>query len=141
MNEKAAKLILHTPEEGEKVASKILEMFPGKKVFTFTGQMGAGKTTLIKSFCKVLGVTDKTSSPTFSVINEYHTEAGNKIYHFDCYRLKSAIEALDLGCEEYFYSGNYCFIEWPELLGELIPPDAVNVTIELKDQNRELTIH
>lgn len=138
-NEKTIEL--KTPEEADKVASEILNLYQGRKVYTLNGQMGAGKTTLIKGFCRALGVSDKTSSPTFSVINEYHTDHGGKVYHFDCYRLKSPMEALDLGCEEYFYSGNYCFIEWPELLGELVPADAVRLSIELNDQVRVIRIN
>jgi tRNA threonylcarbamoyladenosine biosynthesis protein TsaE len=132
--EKTKELILTSPEDATTVASEILRHTEGRKVFSFNGQMGAGKTTLIKGFCKALGVADKTSSPTFSVINEYLTKKGEKLYHFDCYRLKSPLEALDLGCEEYFYSGNYCFIEWPELIGDLIPSDAVQINIDINGQ-------
>lgn len=101
--------------------------------------MGAGKTTLIKSLCKALGSNDNITSPTFSIVNEY---AGpNKIYHFDFYRLKNQTEALDIGCEEYFYSGNYCFIEWPEKIPDLLPPHFVRVNIAvLKDDTREITL-
>jgi tRNA threonylcarbamoyladenosine biosynthesis protein TsaE len=138
--EKTRELILRTPEEATTVASEVLKLADGKKVFSFNGQMGAGKTTLIKGMCNVLGVSGQTSSPTFSVINEYVTNKGEKLYHFDCYRLKSPLEALDLGCEEYFYSGNYCFIEWPELIGDLVPSDAVQVDIQINGQERVIRI-
>jgi tRNA threonylcarbamoyladenosine biosynthesis protein TsaE len=133
-------ILLKSPDDAEKVAREILALTEGKKVYTLNGQMGAGKTTLIKGFCKALGVMDKTSSPTFSVINEYNTSTAEKIYHFDCYRLKSPMEALDLGCEEYFYSGNYCFIEWPELLGDLVPIDAVKLQLDIKGHERSIRI-
>lgn len=131
---------LEKPEDAESVAKKILEATEGKNVFVLEGQMGAGKTTLIKGFCKALGVEGQTSSPTFAVVNEYRTRSNEKIYHFDCYRLKSPLEALDIGCEEYFYSGNFCFIEWPEMLGELVPENAVKLKIEIKDNYRLISI-
>lgn len=134
-------VVLTHPTEVASVAKQILDMTAGRKVFALTGQMGAGKTTLIKGFCEVLGVTDQPSSPTFSVINEYHTSGKGKVYHFDCYRLKSPLEALDLGCEEYFYSGNYCFIEWPDLIGELVPADAVKVNLDVRNGTRIISIH
>jgi tRNA threonylcarbamoyladenosine biosynthesis protein TsaE len=96
--------------------------------------MGAGKTTLIKELCKQLQVTDQAASPTFSIVNEYHSPQGN-VYHFDFYRLKEEQEALDLGYEEYFFSGNYCFIEWPEKIPNLLPEEVVSVTIELGEKN------
>ena len=101
--------------------------------------MGAGKTTLIKSLCVELGCNDVITSPTFSIVNEY---AGpNKIYHFDFYRLKNQNEALDIGCEEYFYSGSYCFIEWPEKIPDLLPDNYVRVTIEQQADNlRKITV-
>lgn len=101
--------------------------------------MGAGKTTLIKSLCNELGSTDVITSPTFSIVNEY--AGANKIYHFDFYRLKNQNEALDIGCEEYFYSGSYCFIEWPEKIPDLLPDNYVRVTIEQQaDNSRKITV-
>ena len=101
--------------------------------------MGAGKTTLIKSLCKALGSDDNITSPTFSIVNEY--SGPHKIYHFDFYRLKNQTEALDIGCEEYFYSGNYCFIEWPSQIHDLLPLHYLRVNIAvLKDDTREITL-
>ena len=92
--------------------------------------MGAGKTTFIKALCAELGVTDEVSSPTFSLVNEYHTSSGEKIYHFDFYRIENEEEVYDIGYEEYLYSGHRCFIEWPEMIGGLVPEDAVTIRIE-----------
>lgn len=112
----------------------------GQKILLFYGEMGAGKTTFIKAFCKVLGVEDNVSSPTFSIVNEYAYPEGI-IYHFDCYRLKNQTEALDLGMEEYLYSGNYCLIEWPEKIPDLLPENYLSISIEVQpDQQRKLTI-
>lgn len=99
-------------------------------VFAFYGKMGAGKTTFIKAVCEVLQVDDIITSPTFAVINEYRSSTGELIYHFDFYRIKKLEEVYDMGYEDYFYSGALCFIEWPELVEELLPADAVKVTIE-----------
>ncbi len=100
-------------------------------VFAFYGKMGAGKTTFIKAVCEALGVTDVITSPTFAIVNEYRSdETGELIYHFDFYRIKTVGEVYDMGYEDYFYSGALCFIEWPELIEELLPDDAVRVTIE-----------
>ena len=119
-------------------AAWLIENAGEKKVFVFQAPMGAGKTTFIKSICGYLHVEDSTSSPTFSIVNEYHT-ANGPIYHFDFYRLKSEQEAFDLGYEEYFYSGDYCFIEWPEKIPNLIPEDAAIVKIEVaEDQSRTI---
>ncbi len=112
------------------LGKKLLEKFPESRVFAFYAPMGVGKTTFIRALCYGLGSTDNVSSPTFAIINEYQTESGNSIFHFDFYRIKKVWEAMDIGSEEYFYSGNYCFIEWPELIEELLPEDAVKVTIE-----------
>ena len=98
-------------------------------VFAFYGKMGAGKTTFIKAVCEELGVTDVITSPTFAIVNEYQT-ADNSIYHFDLYRIKRIDEVYDMGYEDYFYSGSLCFIEWPEMAEELLPDDAVKVSIE-----------
>jgi|SRR5690606_34905620 len=109
-------------------ATELLAAVGDRKVFLFYGDMGAGKTTFIKALCAQLGVEDPTASPTFSIVNEY-TSPNGPVYHFDFYRIKSEREAFDLGYEEYFYSGNYCFVEWPEKIGGLLPPDAVSVRI------------
>ncbi len=100
-------------------------------VFAFYGSMGAGKTTFIKALCEALGVTDDViTSPTFAIVNEYRSESSELIYHFDFYRIKRLEEVYDMGYEDYFYSGALCFIEWPELVEELLPQDTVRVTIE-----------
>jgi tRNA threonylcarbamoyladenosine biosynthesis protein TsaE len=110
-------------------------------IFAFYGKMGAGKTTFIKAVCEELGVKDVINSPTFSIINEYRSEtSGELIYHFDFYRIKKEEEAYDFGYEDYFDSGCLCFIEWPELIEDLLPSDAVKVTIEeQKDGSRTIT--
>ena len=111
------------------------------KVVLFNGLMGAGKTTFIKSLCKHLGVEDVTSSPTFSLVNEYKTLEGSSIYHFDLYRINSEIEALDMGIDDYLYSGNWCFIEWPEKIPNLLPDNVTTVTVrETESGERALEI-
>jgi tRNA threonylcarbamoyladenosine biosynthesis protein TsaE len=121
--------------ELEQAAHELLKISNGRKVWLFFGEMGAGKTTLIKEICKVLGVSAGTSSPTFSIVNEY--AAGSEtIYHFDFYRLKSETEAYDIGTEEYFDSGKYCFVEWPEKIPTLWPSDFLSVRIR---QDSKLT--
>ena len=100
-------------------------------VFTFTGNLGAGKTTLIKHFCRHLGVTGNVSSPTFGLVNEYEITNGNTIYHFDCYRMKSPAEAYDIGFEEYIDSGSICLIEWPEIVEEFLPLNYISINITL----------
>ncbi len=109
-----------------KVAEELLKN-NSSKIILFYGEMGAGKTTFIKEICKKLGVTDTISSPTFSIVNEYLTSSGETIYHFDFYRLNDESEALDIGVEEYFYSGNLCLIEWPEKINSLLPDNAIKV--------------
>ena len=99
-------------------------------VFAFYGKMGAGKTTFVKALCTELGVEDVITSPTFAIVNEYTDGKGEPIYHFDFYRIKKLEEVYDMGYEDYFYSGAPCFIEWPELIEELLPEDTVRVTIE-----------
>jgi tRNA threonylcarbamoyladenosine biosynthesis protein TsaE len=114
----------------EEVAQQILEQNPDK-VILFNGEMGAGKTTLIKQLCKTLGVEEATSSPTFSLVNEYQTTKNQIVYHFDFYRLNRESEALDMGVEDYLYSGNWCFIEWSEKIENLIPEHHSIITIQL----------
>ncbi|MGX7666448.1 tRNA (adenosine(37)-N6)-threonylcarbamoyltransferase complex ATPase subunit type 1 TsaE [Flavobacterium pedocola] len=126
--------------EIQDVARRILSQ-PLKKVITFHAEMGVGKTTLIKALVKELGVDDMTSSPTFSLVNEYHSDNGEIIYHFDLYRLNSEEEAYDMGIDEYFYSGNWCFIEWPEKTPHLIPLDHASIHIkQLPTGNRILVL-
>ncbi len=126
--------------EINKVAHQILEQNL-EKVILFEAEMGTGKTTLIKELCKVLKVEDNISSPTFSLVNEYHTAKGEVVYHFDFYRLKSEEEALDFGVEDYLYSGNYCFLEWSEKIPNLIPDKHTRIEIQvLENGNRELEI-
>ena len=110
------------------------------KVFAFYGKMGAGKTTFIKALCEVLGVEDVITSPTFAIINEYTDGNGDPIYHFDFYRIKKLEEVYDMGYEDYFYSGNLCLLEWPELIEEILPENVIKVTIEEQpDGTRKLS--
>lgn len=113
----------------QKSARALLDHFPDERVFAFYGAMGAGKTTFIKAICHELGSNDYVTSPTFALINEYNTPKGAVIYHFDFYRIKKIEEAFDLGYEDYIYSGNYCFIEWPEMIEQLLPTGIVEVRI------------
>lgn len=122
-------------------AKEFVSFMGDNKVFVFYGSMGAGKTTFITALCKELGVTDVISSPTFAIVNEYETKSGNSIFHFDFYRINKVEEAFDFGYEDYFYSGNICFIEWPEKVAELIPQNAVKVFItEKEDGSREIEL-
>ena len=100
--------------------------------------MGVGKTTFIKALCKAMGVKDEVSSPTFSIVNEYLCEDGSNVYHFDLYRIKDTEEAMAAGAEEYIYSNDYCFIEWPETLYPILPDDVINVKIEEKEDGKRI---
>ena len=152
-------------EQGEEVAATdILEKCGDRRVFAFDGKMGAGKTTFIKCLCEAMGTEDVVNSPTFAIVNVYEVEAkgerreakgngqwaiGNglwargekqEVFHFDCYRIKDLIEAMDMGTEEYLYSGNYCFIEWAEMIEPLLPEDTVWVKIEaMENEERRLS--
>jgi tRNA threonylcarbamoyladenosine biosynthesis protein TsaE len=123
-------------------AKEFVRQMGDDTVFAFYGKMGAGKTTFIKALCKELGVEDEVNSPTFAIINEYRSQTtAELIYHFDFYRIKKLEEVYDLGYEDYFYSGALCFIEWPELVEELLPLDAKKVTItENSDGTRTITV-
>ena len=114
----------------QEAAKEFINRMGEGKVFAFYGKMGAGKTTFIKALCETLGVKDVITSPTFSLINEYTDGKGNSIYHFDFYRIKKLEEVYDMGYEDYFYSGNLCLLEWPELIEEILPENVIKVTIE-----------
>lgn len=116
-------------------AKQFIENMGDGKVFAFYGKMGAGKTTFIKAICEELGVDDVITSPTFAIVNEYQSATtGDSIYHFDFYRIKKLEEVYDMGYEDYFYSGSLCFLEWPELIDDLLPEDATKVTIEATEE-------
>jgi len=122
-------------------ARQFIELIGDKTVFAFNGTMGAGKTTFIKAICEELGVTETVNSPTFSIVNEYETIDGRIIYHFDCYRINKMEEALEIGIEEYLYSGNLCFIEWSKNIASLLPDSVVNVEItEVENGERDVVI-
>lgn len=132
-------LELRKPEEAAHVAEVLLRAWAANRVFTFTGPMGAGKTTLIKALCAQLGVEAGMSSPTFSIVNEYRTRGGAPVYHFDLYRLIKAEELDGIGFTEYLDSGSHCFVEWPELAEGLYPPETVDVTMRVAaDETRRI---
>ena len=118
------------------LAQKLLILHPDSRIFSFQGDLGAGKTTFIKALCDKLNVVDKVSSPTFSIVNEYRTIDRQSIYHFDFYRINNLSEALDLGCEEYMDNQNYCFIEWPEKSFGVIPDNCIQVSILKRNSER-----
>ena len=124
----------------DEVAKDIVASLGERKIILFYGEMGSGKTTLIKEICKQLGVTDPMSSPTYAIVNEYHTADKKIIYHFDLYRVKNLEECLDIGMEEYLYSGNYCFIEWPDIAVSLYPENVVKVHIEGNVELRSISV-
>ena len=130
--------ILHI-EQLPQVALSLLSTFPDERFFAFFGKMGVGKTTLIKELCLELGVEDNVCSPTFAIVNEYSDRNSDPVYHFDFYRMKSQAEAYDIGYEEYFYSGNYCFTEWTEKIEELLPEHYVRVEITETNGTRHLS--
>ncbi|MBC7892421.1 MAG: tRNA (adenosine(37)-N6)-threonylcarbamoyltransferase complex ATPase subunit type 1 TsaE [Sphingobacteriaceae bacterium] len=117
-------------DEIDEAAQAVLDFGQNRSVWLFEGEMGAGKTTFIKALCRRLGVVSTVQSPTFALVNEYVTVSGEAIYHFDFYRIKTETEALDLGVEEYFDSGNFCFVEWPSKIPSLWPPEHLNISIQ-----------
>ncbi len=122
-------------------ASEFIKQMGDNTVFAFHGEMGAGKTTFIKAICEKLGVDDVINSPTFAIINEYRSDSGELIYHFDFYRINKEEEAFDFGYEDYFFSGSLCFIEWPERIESLLPHDTVHVTVkEIENGSRVVEI-
>ncbi len=132
------KLTIRSLDTIRETAREFVANMGQASVFAFYGKMGAGKTTFVKAICEELGVEDVITSPTFAIVNEYQsTKTGGPIYHFDFYRIKKLDEVYDMGYEDYFYSGAPCFLEWPELIEEILPNDAVKVTInEQEDGTR-----
>lgn len=133
-----SKILVNSTSELPSAAKHLLQLHSNKKIFAFYGEMGAGKTTFIKTICNELGVKDLVSSPTFSLVNEYKSAQGYKIFHFDFYRIKSLNEVYDMGYEDYFYSDSYIFIEWPEKAEELLPDNVVRVSIIAKEGLRTI---
>ena len=132
-------LTIHSVESLPEVAAEFLRLTEGKRIFAFHGSMGAGKTTFTKALCDCLGVCDTVNSPTFAIVNEYADAQGDIVaYHFDFYRLKSVAEAIDMGAEDYFYSGAYCFLEWPELVEDLLPEDTLHVSLTEQEDGTRL---
>lgn len=118
-------------EDLKPLANQVLVHFPHARVFTFNAPMGAGKTTFIKEIATALGVQENMSSPTYAIVNQYQTDIGDVVYHMDLYRLENIDEALEIGIEEYLYSGQYVFIEWPAIINKLLPTEYINITIEV----------
>lgn len=129
-------LTIASEHELERAAALLLEAFPSARVFALHGEMGAGKTTFIKAICRKLGVEEIMSSPTFSIVNEYASTSGETIYHFDFYRIEDESEAYAAGLHEYFDSGSYCFVEWPERVPSILPSNTVYVAIAINGESR-----
>lgn len=122
---------IHSEEELSQVADALLDALDGRTVVALRGEMGAGKTTLIRAVAEALGVEDQVTSPTFALVNQYEGANGERLFHFDFYRIDDVREAFDLGYEEYFYSGDLCFVEWPEKIEALLPEEVVEVRIRV----------
>lgn len=133
-------ITIHDIADIPRAAKEFARQMGSREVFAFHGSMGAGKTTFIKALCRELGVTETVASPTFSLVNEYRDAQGYPIYHFDFYRINRIEEVYDMGYEDYFYSGNRCFIEWPELVQPLLPEDCVQVHLTVQPDGAR-TLH
>lgn len=127
-------------ESIHQTAREFINQIGTRTIFAFNGKMGAGKTTFIKAICEELGVKETVNSPTFSIVNEYEIADGDLIYHFDCYRITKKDEAIEIGIEDYLYSGNLCFIEWSKNIASLLPDSLVNVDIEELENGRRNVI-
>jgi tRNA threonylcarbamoyladenosine biosynthesis protein TsaE len=135
-------LKINSLEDINSVAAEFIKLVGDKRIFAMHGAMGVGKTTFVKAICEEMGVQDTINSPTFAIVNEYHTAKENIIYHFDFYRIDDVQEAYDFGYEDYFYSDAMCFIEWPEKIDSILPNDTVEVHFtEEKDGTRSIRIH
>jgi tRNA threonylcarbamoyladenosine biosynthesis protein TsaE len=135
------KIVIKNKKGLHAAAKRLLDQTKGKKIYAFYGAMGAGKTTIIKVICEFLGASDLVSSPTFTLVNEYRTTSGESLYHIDFYRIKKHDEVFDFGIEEYLSAGNYCFMEWPELVEDILPEDTVRVRISVgENEERMLSV-
>jgi len=132
------RIIISDKKHIPSAAAKILEFTSGNRLLAFHGVMGAGKTTIIKAVCRILGAEDIVSSPTFTLVNEYRTAGGGSIYHIDFYRIRKPSEVLDFGIEEYFVSGSYCLMEWPELIGDILPEESAMIYISVGDDGQRI---
>lgn len=130
----------NSPGDLSEIAREILSKADEFRLFAFYGEMGAGKTTFILEFIKLLGVKDAGSSPTFSIVNEYRDGANRPVYHFDFYRIESIEEVYDIGYEDYFFSDSYCFMEWPEKIQEILPEETVNVYMNVEENVRKIKL-
>lgn len=126
-------LKIDTLKDIDRIAEEFIKSIGDNKVLAFYGKMGAGKTTFIKALCKQFNVIDQVTSPTFAIVNDYETQNNSHIYHFDFYRIKNLEEAYDFGYEDYFYSGNLCLIEWPELVEPILPQNTLEVTVQVNE--------
>ena len=133
------KLIVNQEQDLKKAALELIEFSGKDRILCFYGEMGAGKTTFIRYLCRELGVLENVSSPTFSIVNGYRTQSGGRVYHFGFYRLNSAQEALDIGIHDYFDSGSYCLVEWPEKILNLLPQPHTMVRIVPDQETRTIT--
>jgi len=132
------KIIIKDKRHLHSASKELLNRTGVNKLLAFYGAMGSGKTTIIKSICEVLGAVDTATSPTFTLVNEYKTISGESLYHFDFYRIRKTEEVFDFGIEEYFDSGSYCFMEWPELVEEILPPGTVKIKITVTDDDQRI---
>lgn len=133
-------LIITNKREIPSAVRKLLKVYSGSRIFAFNGPMGAGKTTIIKEICKSLGATGITSSPTFTIVNEYRRKGADPIFHIDLYRIRKTEEAYDFGIEEYLSGESFCFIEWPDLIEEILPEGTIHISITVGD-NEERILH
>jgi tRNA threonylcarbamoyladenosine biosynthesis protein TsaE len=132
------KILIKDKRHLHSAAKQLLEYCRDRKIVAFYGSMGAGKTTIIKTICEIMGAVDIVSSPTFTLVNEYKTSKGDSLYHIDFYRIKKTEEVFDFGVEEYLYSGSYCFLEWPELIEDLLPLNTVRVKISVDEKEHRI---
>ncbi|MBK7710566.1 MAG: tRNA (adenosine(37)-N6)-threonylcarbamoyltransferase complex ATPase subunit type 1 TsaE [Bacteroidales bacterium] len=133
-------IIIRNKKHLADAAEKFLKNYGEHRIFAFYGSMGAGKTTIIKAICKALGAVDIVSSPTFTLVNEYRTSNGETLYHIDFYRIKKQEEVFDFGIEEYLTGESYCFMEWPELVEEILPEETVNIRISVDENEQRILL-